>query len=65
MTTADREAAIIAFIDAIEADPPPCLPVADCTCDTCMRYCALWGALDAVREEADRACASGDQPCTT
>lgn len=45
----DRET-IITELDAIEADAPPCLPDADCTCPTCERYCELFGMLDALNE---------------
>ena len=37
---------IIAAIDAIEADPPICLPVANCNCPVCERYCELFGMFD-------------------
>ena len=47
----DRETAIVAALDAIEANPPPCLADPLCNCAICARYCALWGRLDAERDE--------------
>jgi len=39
---------IIDAIEAIEKNPPKCLPDPCCNCPVCERYCELHGLLDAL-----------------
>ena len=48
-----RRREIVRAIEAIEADPAPCLPDPTCNCETCSRYCELFAALDKMEEKAD------------
>ncbi len=50
---------IIAQIAAIEANPPPCLPVPECTCPVCNQYCDLFGQLDDLPPSRQRRAPQG------
>jgi hypothetical protein len=49
-----NEQEIVAELEAIEADPPPCLPDEVCCCQTCERYVELYGLLDEIQGRKDR-----------